>query len=140
MAPLPLAKLAYLVAKQASKPVARALARLAGPGMCAPIGRAVHALSGRLKLRELGLQGAQVPPLDPARAAQQGAELLGELILLGLILATYLVYHFHYRYHEDEAAEAEEVAARLESLQARVEEQAQQLSWLERRTGGEKGH
>ena len=136
MAPFPLIKLAYLVVKAVSKPVSQQLARTArhgrllGPWVCTPLGRAVHTLQCRLKLRELGVGGAlraKVPHMEETKAAEAGAEVLAEVILVSLV-SVFLVYQ--YRFHSDpdtREEDLEELHRRVESVQGQLEEQARLL-------------
>ena len=80
------------------------------------------------KLRELGVGGAlgaKVPHLEETKAAEAGAEVLAEVILVSLV-SVFLVYQ--YRFHSDpDTREMEELHRKVEIIQGQLEEQARLL-------------
>ena len=88
MSALPLAKLGGLLIKTLAKPTSKSLKAYARshPSMSSLLratGEASHQATARLSIASAGpFKVKSVPPLDAGRAAERGAEILGEGFIL----------------------------------------------------------
>lgn len=87
----PLFKLGFLVIKQISKPIANGIARRAKASpifkdyICIPTAQLFHWYDVRVRMRMLNLgKATAVPKLNEAKAIETGAQLLSEVIILGV--------------------------------------------------------
>ena len=125
---LPLLKLAFLLVRQASKPVAKYIAGRAREyrgfrdWICIPVAQRVHRWEVKAKMRSLnlGTKVTKVPPLSEARAVEQGSELLSE----GLVyfIASFIVVYEYNRSGEKEQEKEEKLVAEKAAVRARVAE------------------
>ena len=127
--PLPLLKLAFLLVRQASKPVAKYIAgrareyRVFKDWICVPIAQRVHRWEVKAKMRSLNLgtsKVTKVPPLSEARAVEQGSELLSEVLVYSI--ASFIVVYEYNRSSEKEQEKEERLEAERVAVRARVTE------------------
>lgn len=134
MAPLPIIKLAFLLVKQVSKPVAKKIAASAQERplfrnwVCAPIGQWAHFMEVKVRMAGLNLgQGrvTRVPRLAEDKAVQQGSELLSEIIIFGTAMGL-LTFEYN-RSSDKEAVKQEQLKADRELIKSKILEMELQL-------------
>jgi len=140
----PLAKLGFLLIKQVAKPVAKSIAasakqsRLFRDYVCIPVAQLFHFYEVRVKMKALNLGAGKVtkvPKLSEAKAVEQGAEILSEMIILSIASAI-LIYEYNRSSEKDAAKEAklkadrESIKNKIFELELRVEKQSTQIRSL----------
>ena len=135
MAPLPVAKLASLVVKTAAKPLAKRLkkdfARVPlGRASLIKVGQATNQVTTRMAIWAEGFKVRSVPPLNEEKALSEGADLLGETIVLvvsgGVVIWEYNRNSENARQKEEKRLreieeESDALEAQLYSLDKRLE-------------------
>jgi len=143
-AAFPVAKLGFLLIKQVSKPLAKSVAARAKSSpifknwVCIPVAQFFHFYEVKIKMRALNLgtgKVTKVPKLTEAKAVEQGAEILSELIIVGIASAI-LIYEYDRSKEKDEAkeeklkADRESIKNKIFELELKVEKQSTQIRSL----------
>jgi len=140
-AAFPLAKLAFLLIRQASKPVAKSIANRAKQSplfknyVCVPVAQLFHFYEVKVKLRALNIGGGKltkVPKLSETKAVEQGSEILAEAIVWSTA-AGILIYEYNRSKEKDDAKEEklkvdrESIRNKIYELEVQVEKQSSQI-------------
>jgi len=143
-AAFPVAKLGFLLIKQVSKPLAKSVAARAKSSpifknwVCIPVAQFFHFYEVKIKLRALNLgtgKVTKVPKLTEAKAVEQGAEILSELIIVGIASAI-LIYEYDRSKDKEDAkeeklkADRESIKNKIFELELKVEKQSTQIRSL----------
>jgi len=140
-AAFPVAKLGFLLVKQVSKPLAKSVAARAKKSpifkdwICVPIAQLFHFYEVKMKMRALNLgtgKVTKVPKLTEAKAVEQGAEILSEMIIIS-IASGILIYEYNRSKEKDDAkeeklrADRESIKNKIFELELKVEKQSTQI-------------
>jgi hypothetical protein len=137
---IPFLKLAGLLVKTASKPIATRMSKQAGghpkfSKACVGLGEGVHQITARLKVIGAGYSVVRVKPLPEETALKHGIDYLSESIIL-LIVGGFTIYEYQ-RGEEDKALKAQKSAekaakeaAALEARFAKIEESLREIRTL----------
>jgi len=142
----PLAKLAVVAVRQASRPLARVVENLAHRSstfrnmVCLPLAQFYHYYEVKLRLAALNLgigKVTKVAKLSEEKAVQQASEIFSEALILGLVV-TILVHEYKKSKAESDQVEAEaklvreEIRERIFNLETQLEENAEHIRGLTR--------
>jgi len=142
----PLAKLAVVAVRQASRPLARVVENLAHRSstfrnmVCLPLAQFYHYYEVKLRLAALNLgigKVTKVAKLSEEKAVQQASEIFSEALILGLVV-TILVHEYKKSKAESDQVEAEaklvreEIRERIFYLETQLEENAENIRGLTR--------
>jgi len=142
----PAAKLGLVLIKQISKPIANGIASRAQKSkvfrefFCIPIAQLFHWYDVKVRMRVLNLgKVTSVPKLNEKKAIETGAQLLSEIILIGIGSAI-VIWEYRRSSAKDEAKaeaaerEKEEVRGKITDLEFIVARQSVQIKELTRLT------
>jgi len=143
-AAFPLAKLGFLIVRQASRPIANSITRRARAStifrdwICVPTAQAFHWCDVKVRMRILGLGLAtSIPKLNEQKAIETGAQLLSELIILS-IASSILFYEYKRQMEKEELKqsaldrERSDIKDKIISLEIQVKKQSSSIDELER--------
>jgi len=151
----PLAKLAVVTVRQAGRPLARMVEKLANRSsafrrmVCLPLAQFYHHYEVKMKLAALNLgvgKVTKVTKLSEEKAVKQASEIISEVTILGVVVVI-LVHEYKKSKAESEQLEAEskmareEIKERIFDLETQLEVNAEQIRNLVRcivRSSGEK--
>jgi len=144
VAAFPVAKLGFLVVKQVSKPIAKAIAARSRNSkffreyVCIPVAQLFHWYEIRMKMKMLNLgtgKVTKVPKLNEKKAIEQGSEILSEFILLS-IASVILIYEYNRSKEKEDAKElakgqeAERIKNKIFELEFKQDKQTTQIREL----------
>jgi len=150
----PLAKLAVVTVRQAGRPLARMVEKLANRSsafrrmVCLPLAQFYHHYEVKMKLAALNLgvgKVTKVTKLSEEKAVKQASEIISEVTILGVVVVI-LVHEYKKSKAESEQLEAEskmareEISERIFDLETQLEVNAEQIRNLVRsivRSSGE---
>jgi len=145
-AAFPLAKLAVVTIRQAGRPLARMVERLANRSsafrkmVCLPMAQFYHYYEVKMKLAALNLgvgKVTKVTKLSEEKAVKQASEIISEVSILGVVVVI-LVHEYRKSKAESEQMEAEsrmareEIKDRIFDLETQLEGNAEQIRNLVR--------
>eukprot|EP00127_Corallochytrium_limacisporum_P006639 Clim_evm18s232 gene=Clim_evmTU18s232 len=130
----PVGKLAYLMVRQLSKPVANTIKQQATQHpsfrrFCVAFAQRYHRLEMNVKIRFLGHSPREIPDLSETRAIQVGAEAIGELVVFTVAGATVILEYNRGKYNERKKENAEQ--ERIETLEETIRQQGNSIHQLE---------
>jgi len=143
VAAFPVAKLGFLLIKQVSKPIAKQIAarsknsRLFREYVCIPVAQLFHWYEIKMKMRMLNIGGkvTKVPKLNEAKAIEQGAEILSEMIIISIASAI-LIYEYNRSKEKEDAKESakakdmDKIKNKIFELEFKQEKQTTQIREL----------
>jgi hypothetical protein len=137
---LPMIKLGGLVARTLTKPLARVVKARSKVhpllnAVCGGLGQQQHRLSMKLHMGFRGISNYTIKPLPPDQAVEQGADLVGELLIFSVALgAASLEYSRSAASARVKEAKQKELQLKEErEMEARFEYLEDQVVWLEDR-------
>ncbi|KAG7390449.1 Optic atrophy 3 protein [Phytophthora pseudosyringae] len=137
---LPMIKLGGLVARTLTKPLARVVKARSKVhpllnAVCGRLGQQQHRLSMQLHMGFRGISSYSIKPLSADQAAEQGADLVGELLIFSVALGAASL-EYSRSAASARAKEAQQKAQQLREereTEARFEYLETQVAWLEDR-------
>ncbi|KAE8904062.1 hypothetical protein PF005_g2762 [Phytophthora fragariae] len=137
---LPMIKLGGLVARTLTKPLARVVKSRSKVhpllnAVCGRLGQQQHVLSMKLHMGFRGISSYTIKPLSADQAVEQGADLVGELLIFSVALgAASLEYSRSAASARKKEAKQRELQLQEErEVEARFEYLESQVAWLEDR-------